>query len=167
MCMYIINEPKKLIAEEDIICYKVVRWQGSGRYAYIRGIMQPMQNIKPCAIDTHAEDYLFDMEHVVKQLAIPFDNVYEVYEGYHSYVKLEDAIRTANRMGDFAILAKFIIPKGTEYYCGIYLEYSMGTGYTMAYNMVSETIIYDSLIDCARRQTAYDIVYSYFQARQP
>lgn len=71
--------------------------------------MNPAVTIKPFNVQHNDQDFV------------------EIHEGYHSYANICDAERS--KIIDFISLdgltiVECIIPKGTTYYTGLYVEYS-------------------------------------------
>jgi hypothetical protein len=105
MC-FIVDEknPYKLIAEEDRVCYKVLRND-------IGKMVSPFKNF---------EYQLNELNILSEPLRIThaeFDNIIAV--GFHSYTKLREAVLNSHHE---SLIVKCIIPKGAEFFIDNYYE---------------------------------------------
>ena len=103
--MCFLGENKKLIANEDIVCYKVLRKICFRYYALC------------CTEFRYKKNKLYKTEIKAERCYQRFEGIY-IEEGFHS----SNSIYTAKiewmygAIGITRVLAKFIIPKGAEYY---------------------------------------------------
>ena len=106
MCLVCENLNYK-IAEEDIVCYKVVFELDKKSY------MTPYQQYC-CKLDEHCVN-----KGTISIKRFSKDSNYYIYGGmFHSYQKLSDACLDMlwfNSLGKHTIVIKCIIPKGTHY----------------------------------------------------
>lgn len=116
MCLTINkNNLKPVTAEQDIVCYKVLRKLPN------RNILNaPIYNFEYCfgmIYSTH-EDYFCDID-------ICDDGECLVEYGFHSFAELSDAVRFKERLLKFTrereweyVIVKCTIPNGACYYAG-------------------------------------------------
>jgi hypothetical protein len=140
MCFYVnnipieikISVPEPLIAEKDIVCYKIINEDKNGTIESQRGYIYYKEKL-----DTNRKN---PIEHPVVELIInpkfPSSNVDikenikikgEIENGYHSYINIGTAyaIHKNSSYGGLIFitpsyakskLARFYIPKGAKYY---------------------------------------------------
>jgi hypothetical protein len=115
MCLTISkNNPEPMTAEQDIVCYKVLR-----KEFHNGALRAPLYKFDYCFgyVYTIPEEY-FDQVYV-------FDDGYRLAEyGFHSFVALSDAVRfkeclseALRQIYDFVIV-RCVIPNGARYYAG-------------------------------------------------
>lgn len=115
MCLYT-NSPTPLIAEHDIVCYKVVYNYNTGFFNAI--VMNFEYEIGKIYNEPLFETALFCRcdESFYEQ------EKFEAYYGFHSYIQYNVAKRVCRivdyRTFNTAVILKCIIPKGSEYYIG-------------------------------------------------
>lgn len=101
MCLKIKKNQKALIAEEDIICYKLLYERGIDNF---RTVVY-MENIK--LGKSYESLILVENGRSNKVSFVSF--------GLHSYMSLEQAVKT---IFSYDVIVECIIPKGSEYYIG-------------------------------------------------
>ena len=107
MCLHV-KTTKPSIAEEDIICYKVIEYSPIDKQ-----YVTPFRNypMKTGDILHDRKDWEFDI--------VEFRTGFFVEAGgFHTYGAKEDAIFFARVLSSSTIVVKCIIPKGTEYFRG-------------------------------------------------
>lgn len=104
MCLSEISEKK--IAEEDIVCYKIVHKFTDKHYRTVFQGMKVFLNTE--YTDTASEDDFFPNE---------INGGY-----YHSFKDKNSTIKYSRFFGAPACVLKGIIPKGSEYYEGVYVS---------------------------------------------
>ena len=130
MCLTLTEKSEIKVAEEDIICYKVVRRLCSGvyrseyyGYLYETGILDKSAfgditiTTRPCITTYRSINFNY-------QDITGYEQVVE--RGFHSFTCKEDAYKYAERYRYSAVsyvVVKCIIPKGANYIEGIYGEY--------------------------------------------
>ena len=121
MCTYVKRQDiKPFIAEEDITCYKVLKKTEKGEFlSQIWNYQYELNKKCQSVITLDKEKYsMFTLN--------------AIYQGFHSYKSLQNAIRDYILDRQKLVIAKCIIPKGSHYY--------------IAYNDVKETFrVYRSL----------------------
>lgn len=117
MCLSKISIKK--IAEEDIICYKIVLKTGTNQYETPFQCMKVSLNTE--YVDTTpTNDNLVDL------------SVNEINGGYyHSFKNKDNVLEYSHHFNGAVCVLKGIIPKGSEYYEGVYT--SICIGYLPAY----------------------------------
>lgn len=100
MCYVLKENEESKIADKDIVVYKIICSDGTPLHNYKEGFK-----------------YNFLSRFFCKKVNIKVQKSHKeniIFEGYHSYRSLEYAkgIRVYS-----TIIRKFIIPKGTKYYC--------------------------------------------------
>jgi hypothetical protein len=118
------EEPKPLIAETDIICYKVLCVEAVDDYG-TPAFRTPYQGFSMYLGER------YDNDEEIDSYLIPFDphdcedadefayDHWELGAGiFHSYENYKDALDACTEYGDGNCVVFAIIPKGTEYYEG-------------------------------------------------
>jgi len=135
MCLTLTENSKLKVAEEDIVCYKVVLRQYSGvyrsefyAYLYETGVLNkhPFGDI---TITTLPRITTYRSANFNQQVIAGYEQVVE--RGFHSFTCKKDAYKYAgcviNRMfhgiSKDVVVVKCIIPKGANYIEGTYSEY--------------------------------------------
>jgi hypothetical protein len=94
------SNPFYKIADKDIVCYKLLE---SNYQPFYKSSKPPYKRRKLMPIVELNIQYINGEE--------------EIFHGYHSYIKREEAIRIGDVFLDVDFhICKFIIPKGTKYY---------------------------------------------------
>lgn len=133
MCLFVpdtVTSPS--IAEDDIICYKVLEVRDRRASAPYMGTAYDIFGEKiDCGSDIHSEAPEWGS-----------DDVLTVHEGFHTFATFDGAMDIAGKFGDvhghvdgdgfFVFVA--VIPKGTKYFKGVF-------EYTNVPNYVSESLI--------------------------
>jgi len=122
MCLTLNNYSKIVIAEEDIICYKVLRVFSTG------GIEAPFRKFQYEVGETYHTDKR------LKKIWDHANGVYVIKKGFHSFPHHIDAVSFNKRILPYTLNSKVykcIIPKGTRMILGHF--YGMPS-------IVSETI---------------------------
>jgi len=109
MCLIVNSELK--VAQEDIVCYKVLR--------YCEPLKSPFRGM------AYLKNHLYELG---KPLQV--DSHHRINEGFHSIIRADDAKKLSDDIGYFyehysenkhcCIVAKCIIPKGTVYAEGLF-----------------------------------------------
>lgn len=133
MCLTLTENSKLKVAEENIICYKVVRRLYSGAYRsefyaylYETGTLNEVFG-DPITITTCPRITTYRSANFNQQVIAGYEQVVE--RGFHSFTCKEDAYRyvkiAAGRvLGKITtVVVKCIIPKGANYIEGTYEEY--------------------------------------------
>lgn len=133
MCLVITKFNKLKVAQEDIKCYKILykshtipnlliaQYQTFG-YRLGETYHTNMSVSYDCS--TYGLSFF---RHMFYDLFNSFLDVKGVNQGFHSYVKLKNAIEERNSNAPFKedmVICECIIPKGTKYYKGKYLCYN-------------------------------------------
>lgn len=126
MCLYATSK-KVRVAKEDIICYKFMIEHSEGKYRWMSSPYRGMAYKEGQAYELAEKLNLLDFSEIVKVYP------YKVEEGFHSFVNLSDALFFRN---DFEVrfprlsvsqhtyvIVKCIIPKGTAYVEGLFLDW--------------------------------------------
>lgn len=110
MCLYSLQN-KAFISEEDITCYKVVRYRGGKYYAPFVMRRIPCRYLKGrCLYSAHGEPDI-RLFGTPKWLDAP---VYRVGNGFiHTYGNIHEAFQNS---GVNKMVFECVIPKGTEYW---------------------------------------------------
>jgi len=127
MCLYVTSK-KVRVAKEDMVCYKVMMEHYGDKGAWV----SPYQGM------AYKEGCAYELEKQLQLLDSKFGNIkdypYIVEEGFHSFANLSDALLFRNTCevryptvsrGDgwhTYIIVKCIIPKGTTYVEGLYVD---------------------------------------------
>lgn len=111
MCLRVENEATVKIAQEDIVCYKVMRKS-------ILGLLSPYKqeryNLKELKKAVIGKLELFPIFSFYGHDPLQFK---AIEEGLHSFMELEEAVAFMGG-GDFYVICSATIPKGSEYYEG-------------------------------------------------
>ena len=107
MCLF--SNQKKKIAKEDIICYKIVDKLTDNHY------MTPFQHMN-VSLNTEYVDTTPENDDL-----LTFKQIKGGY--YHSFKDKDNALKYIQDFGSGACVLKGIIPKGSEYYEGIFIFY--------------------------------------------
>lgn len=168
--MYTTSKPVALVAEEDIICYKVVRLDNIFYNKYEANEVPPVQIINPTKLD---ENPLINVIPVIEAFnafgfAVELENnqIYEIHRGYHAFTDALDACKSRIYTNEKSIaIAQFIIPKGTTYYRGIYFELRDKLRGTLScsHNAVAEVMIFTGIVDIVGGSDSVATVYSFYQ----
>lgn len=145
MCLKIGRKDKAQIAEEDIVCYKILEVEGKDENQTLIPLFHPYKPNGPKNIYTLGErnpkitlkprPCIYDYQH------------YNINEGYHSY---RSAPVCCLGIRPYEVIVECFIPKGSEYYVG---RDSAGTkGYT------SEELVVKSIIERFTNQKVIDIL---------
>jgi len=112
----------KYIAEEDIVCYKIVRKHGYNSflsyYTYFKYYLNILYTMKDCKYELILEHYrqYIPIQHTLdsnEMYIIYGDPGIIIYAGYHSYISYEMCYMNI-RFNSYVV--KCIIPKGSTYY---------------------------------------------------
>lgn len=148
MCLVITKFNKLEVAQEDIKCYKILF-----KSSVCPGLFYaPYQNFNyklgvtyftNISVSYNCNTFgLSFFRYIFYNLFDKFLDVKGVNQGFHSYVKLKNAIKERNSNAPFKenmVVCECIIPKGAKYYKGIYLCYD---GY-VSNSIKINKIIYD------------------------
>ena len=117
MCLYLTNIRKTRIAKEDIICYKILIKE---RKRWISRIFHKPTYRAPFYINHTYR--LKELNDLGRSLTVDIStiNAYPavVYEGYHSFVDIQDAKRILKDWYETPggqTIVQCVIPKGAEY----------------------------------------------------
>lgn len=152
MCLYT-KDLKPLVAEEDIVCYKVLKYNFSS-FQYVSPYHDEFYwNINSREpVEAKGEPVLCSCSRDSLD-----SKVVRCIEGgfFHTYQKEEDAKELVDYKNTWKIfsveycLAEFIIPKGTEYYVGRYDYIDYGAHVTMEFGRdcyASKKLIFKKLL---------------------
>lgn len=127
MCLYRDKYDPLKIAEDDIVCYKVVTVVKEGRYKFMTKVLRYLHLLKRFetwyqdAPVTIGETVSAEPEYTKEELE-EIDNQYiTIAEGFiHSFTKLNDAktFVKCSSWATYSIVVKCVIPKGTYYFTG-------------------------------------------------
>ena len=111
MCFSIFNRPEKLIADEDIVCYKTVYKQNDEfcesvctKFIYE---LNRLYTDKDLDINKINDDYHELFTNEILKLEYHLGS-FNIHVGYHSYIKPMD--------WNYTFWVECIIPKGSTYY---------------------------------------------------
>lgn len=139
MCL-ILQEDKKLIAEEDIVCYKVATvW-----YKSKNGIRTKLEMKTPFQKCTVELNKTYDSKLIVEKVMETFT----IHIGIHSFITKEGAEKLCNHLNRFLEYYKVIecvIPKGSEYYVGRF--FSTSSRITNPNSYASNKLTYKTIIE--------------------
>lgn len=112
MCLSKISEKK--IAEEDIVCYKIVHKFTDKHYRTVFQGMKIFLNTE--YVDTTPKDD--------DSIGLTISEINGGY--YHTFKDKNKALKYSQYFGAAACVLKGIIPKGSEYYEGVYISIYQG-----------------------------------------
>lgn len=135
MCLRIKNQPKPLIAEQDIECYKVLVLTETCEYItpymHRRLSEQEVKGEEPFLAIGNKERENYGFEDSCEA---------DINGGYiHTFATLKDA--EDDRLLEREIIFKCIIPKGTAYYKGYCFQEKLPS-------FASEQIVFGELLKC-------------------
>ena len=104
MC-FIVKKLERKIAKKNISCYKILEKRNFGN----RFLCSPYYNFH-WKLGVEESTYLENLDQ--------YDIVFQINEGFHSYITKKKAIdkKTIMLCNDISFVFKAIIPKGAEYY---------------------------------------------------
>lgn len=118
MCLIVNSELK--VAQEDIVCYKVLKYSCGSWVSPFRGM-------------AYLKNHLYELGK-----SIQVDKHHCINEGFHSFIRADDAKKLSDVLDYFYehycgnkiyCVAKCIIPKGTVYAEGLYIYEIYGEKY--------------------------------------
>lgn len=130
MCLIITKFNKLEVAQEDIKCYKILF-----NFSRFNILAAPYRDFNYKLGETYHTDISVSYDYCTSGLSLftqmfydffnSFLDVKGVNQGFHSFVKLKNAIRERNSDIDYKslVVCECIIPKGAKYYKGKYLHY--------------------------------------------
>ena len=118
MCLHAVSRSEIMTAKEDMVVFKCLE-KKEGRY---------FAPIKPLY------EYIIGQSY---QLADSLNRIDDI--GYYCYVDEKSAIKDFAIFDKDDIIAKFIIPKGSQYYTGTFNQ-EQGKA------IVSDTVVFDSIV---------------------
>ena len=128
MCMVVRGEVVVRKAEEDVVCYKVLRLGLESPY---RGFVYTLGETNETEMDTSG--HLDPREEVEAR---------NFFDGFHTFVNEADAIREAQTWSVVTMYVyRCVIPKGSRYIEGTYESFEIG-----APNYLSDSLRVESLV---------------------
>lgn len=107
----------KLIAEEDIVCYKTATYFVKNSNKWWQFWRKPTTHIELFSIHYKYRYVINELNPEINLVVRKVKDFYEINKGYHSYVYLSNvSLGIAREYPDTYKILKCIIPKGSVYY---------------------------------------------------